>query len=670
MLNLSYYIILGYILGSLDIGINGFVFYVPTLFLFSGFIVYFLKKNLKEIRKIFLVNSQKKENDQLANFNKFNFNYVKEFLSKNLSGNAVLLCCFIVLIIIFNIMRFTYFFGTDAWLHIHIIKKLISLEQIPFGDYHNTVGLHIYGAVIQLFSKMGFLMIPRYFVFFTFSISALIFYAILKRIFKKKDLAIFGVFLLEFSSLGFPYMMYQFWPSGLAFIQSLMIFFLLITRFPKFLNPKRPEKSKIISNIKLYYPLLTFLFLSSAFIHVLTTGIFILSFLWIYLMYFIKDIRRGFDFIFVICLLAVYLGLVGLGIGSGHFWFFSLLNMRFLVPLILFSAVSIVILSILIKKLLDSIKFSTGRFERAILGKGETQLYKNIEDKYLLPTALSISIGLSLLFLLGNILIFDLNFYTVLMGFEALILILLSLWGLIVYQKIPHGKYLFIWGAFFVFLIAFISIYDVLFGNAISLIGRITSLIAPLIVIGFISYIFKVIRLGTIKEKKMKLFILSVIIVSLFSAFMNDFIKIQENNISPKENNALRFFADQTTDKTVFYTEFGWDYVILYYDYPYSQDDFKEREEIIIAINYKEDLFKPENHYNKDGSNILKEYKEKYGTDVYLLVDDVYYLNKDWKVYGKLNQSEQEQYYNLTYLNKVYSAKAENGDSNPLWWVI
>jgi hypothetical protein len=38
--------------------------------------------------------------------------------------------------------------------------------------------------------------------------------------------------------------------------------------------------------------------------------------------------------------------------------------------------------------------------------------------------------------------------------------------------------------------------------------------------------------------------------------------------------------------------------------------------------------------------------------------------------FGELTEEQYESYYSLTYLNRIFSVKKENGESLPYYWVI
>jgi len=62
------------------------------------------------------------------------------------------------------------------------------VRVLPLKGYHGTMGINIFGAVIHFFSGMNHTLIPRYFIFYTFFVSGLIFYNICMRVFKNQNL--------------------------------------------------------------------------------------------------------------------------------------------------------------------------------------------------------------------------------------------------------------------------------------------------------------------------------------------------------------------------------------------------------------------------------------------------------------------------------------------------
>jgi len=78
----------------------------------------------------------------------------------------------------------------------------------------------------------------------------------------------------------------------------------------------------------------------------------------------------------------------------------------------------------------------------------------------------------------------------------------------------------------------------------------------------------------------------------------------------------------------------------------------------------------PNNHILSNGINILTEMKKDTEMDIYLLLSDYYLITSGSSLFGELTPEEIEVYYNLNYLNRIFSAKSENGENTPIYWVI
>lgn len=670
--NSSFYILAAYVGQYLGVAITGFFFIISVILVYYSSVAYILIKDFRTACFKIINNPHSKSTalnkQDSRKTNVLLRNLIAKF--KKIGFNGVLLIIFLLLLCILPLVKFQNFFGVDPWLHIHTIKIITEINTLPIYEYYGTLGLHTFSAVIHFFTGAEPILIARYFVFFTYPVSALIIYNILMRIFKKKDYAIIGVFLLEFTSLGFDLMMFQFWPSGLALIQCLTVFLLLYIRMQNLIREEEPTKKHIFSNQLMFYLLIASIFISAAFTHVLTSGIFLLSFLWIYFLYFLKNWKRGIDFLFLVLLTLLYLSFSYLGIGSGHFWFIPDFSSISVFYIILFAIAGLVGGSLLIYRFLISIKFTSGRFEKAIFGKGDKRIFKNFEKHYIKPLVFGIAAVTALFVTVVSLYMFRVEVTFIFITFEIMVLMGFAIWGLFVYQKVPRGKIIFIWASFFLLFIAIVAIF--FFNNLgnITYIFRITYLTHPIIIIGFISYILKIVRTKKIKAKKMKLMLLLVVIFSLISAFSFKSSNFADENLGGQETTAINWFAEKTTDNKTVYTSFGWNYAFIYYDYPYNSSELVERDNIHEFIKYDEDLFPPENHYDENGTNKLKEYKEKYGTDVYIFLEKDYYLRKGWELKEGLSSEQMEKYNDLEYLNKIYSVKGENGETNSFYWVI
>ncbi|MFX1500603.1 MAG: hypothetical protein ACFFDH_06525 [Promethearchaeota archaeon] len=663
-MNSVFYILIGYMGYLIRIPLTKFFFFFSTLlffFLIIGYIIIFeSKKNLYLFIRSKDISTLKKKKLTIIYF----YKYLKNFLS----FNAILLIVFLFLICILNIVKVNNFIGTDPWLHILNSTVLTDLNILPLNGYHSTMGLNIFEGVIYFFSGIEHLRIPSYFVFYTFFVSGLIFYNICMRIFKNQNIAIFGVFLLEFSSLGFSAMMIQYWPSGSALIKCLMIFFLLYVRLQNFTKSERPNKKTMFSNISFDYFLITLIFISSVLTHDVTTLFFLLSFLWLYLIYFLRDYRRGFDFIFLCLLLVLFFIFSIFNVGEGHYWFLGSLGFSWYY-LVLGVIMASIVLLIFLWKLSKSINFTNDKFSATI--KGETSIhYKKIEDKILIPLISSV-IFLSLIILL----ILDyrwmrIGILNILYVIEIILISSYAIWGLIVFQKKRRGKSLFIWG---IGLLLFLLVGFVFnfFALENMIWQRILYLIPPIIVFGFLAYIYKLIKLNSFRTFQKKFIFLFIIIFSLFATYFYESKSFEIFTLKEREISSIQWYSNRTTNKNVIITEVGWSHVFKYYDYLYGNNSEPlPYDQNFYFLKYETDLFPPSNHYNKSGINILKEIKSKYNTDVFILFADDYIINKGFDLFGHLSEEVREKYYSLNYLNKICVSSTEEGIEIPFYWVI
>ena len=191
----------------------------------------------------------------------------------------------------------------------------------------------------------------------------------------------------------------------------------------------------------------------------------------------------------------------------------------------------------------------------------------------------------------------------------------------------------------------------------------------PLIVIGFIAYIYKLLKTNYIKKPLYKNFLLSLILFSLITTYTHEFFTVQYVSLTRRQVGGAIWYSEHTEDRNVIVTEFGLNYMFMYYDYPYNQGDKTLRGRHIhhFVDARDDDLFKIK---EDDNAEKLQELKEDENTDVVITPDDQYYLNNGWETYGYLSEDDKQDYYEAHYLNKIYSAKTESGEENSYYWVI
>ncbi|MHA1723728.1 MAG: hypothetical protein ACTSXH_02670 [Promethearchaeota archaeon] len=655
--NTCFYIIFGYIAAIFNISITGLYFFSISIIFFILQVLYLRFQTLQsKTKKI-----AKTEESSFANFNEF---ILKDLILEKFSRNSILLIIFIFLICILNLVRNPYFFGTDPWLHILIIKKITEMNYLPLMDYHDELGLHVFCAVIQFFSGVDHLSIPQYFIFYTYFISALVLYNLFMRIFKNQNLAFFGVFLLEFSMLGFSYMMLQFWPSGLAFIIGLEIFSLFYIRFQRFIQPRRPDWGQIGFSLKLYYSLILLFFTCCTLTHTITSIMLLFPLISTYFVYLLKDYRRGFDFILLIGLFGIYLVLTFLGLGYGHYYFLQPMRIPWY-----FVLGAGIIVGTIIWRFKKSLLFTSGRFSKAIRGEGSL-LFKKIEDKIILPLISSILLFVLVIFIIGNILVLNLNISFLFLFFDVFAFFSFSFWGLAVFQKKPRGKPITIWALSINFIFLVVLFIDLMTINE-KVWTRVLYLGSVAIIIGFLSYIYKIIKTGSISLMKYKILLLFIVFFSIPATAYYEHLGIANFSMRQREVHAIQWLSQHTSGKKVLIMEFGHNYVFLYYDYPYDLDNRSLRNfDLHYIISHENNYFDPVNHVDENGVNQLKKLKEEYGTDVYVVVDNFYFLNVGWQVYGQLSNEQLEQYLDLDYLNRIQSSRSINGQGTSYYWVI
>ena len=663
VVNSSFYIIFGYVCYWTGLPLSGFYFFFLVVVTFFLMIIYIILCEKKKGSYYFL----RLRNSALQIRDEKKTSFYRNLISL-IPLNGILLIVFIVLLCILNIVKTSIFIGTDPWLHILNSRIITDINILPLEGYHAELGLNIFGAVIHFFSGINHTLIPKYFIFYTFFLSGLIFYNILSRIFKNRNLAFFGVFLLEFSSLGFSTMMVQYWPSGSALIKCLMLFFLLYVRLQTSIQVERPTKKLIYSNLAYIYVLIIIIFISAVLTHGITTIFFLFSFIFVYFIYFLKDYKRGIDFIFLIGLFGIFIILNIFGIGSGHYWFFIPLNLPWYL-LLLVGAAGIITGGFLFWRIQKSINFTKGIYKNVIEGN-EKKYYKRIEDSIIIPLILSTLILFIIVFSIVNITYLNLEVISIFYVSEIVLLSAFSIWGLYIFQKKPKGKPLFLWGFCLFALLVLGIIFNVLIlSNMIW--QRILYLSPPIIVIGFVSYIYKLIKIKAIGTLRMKVVILCIIIFSLLTTFFYESTSFKVFTLNRRDTSPMQWYSNNTDNKNVIISEFGWSHAFRYYDYPFENKEIAvQYEEDFYFLKYPTDLFPPSNHFNQSGVNILKTIKKEYNSEVYLIFADDYIINKEFELFGQLTREESEQYYSLGYINKIFSAKTLKGEEIPIFWII
>jgi hypothetical protein len=662
--NMSFYIIIGYIGNLFQFEITDVLFYSSSLVAFLLFSTSIL---------IYLINKK-----QLLNhFKRYNANYREDFLQnfsilryfRKIGVNSGLLVIFVFLLCCFNLFSSSVFSGTDPWLHISIVKMITEMNFLPLEEYLGNMGLHIIGALFYFFCGISHLSIPQLYIFFSVPLSSIVVYIIIQRIFQNKNLSIFGVFIAEIASLGYGQIMQQYWAVTLALMQSLMIFFLLYIRIGNFLEREKMNYKDILLHIGISYPLILILFLSSLFTHSLVTMIFIISYLWVFLIYFLKDFRRSFDFIFLCVLAGVFFIFFQLDFATGHFSQFKSLAQFPIYYYFLLLGGLLIIFAPIVWSFLKNIKFNQ-KILLKIDYKG-LKNYKTRETKIIIPLSIIIVGLLSVIFFFGNIFLFKFDILTMLPVIEIFLFSFFSIWGYILFQKSTRGKLFFIWLIGLGFLILFGLLYDV-FIAVEGLWLRILHMASPVLIIGFISYIYKLIKIKLVQLKKIKIYVVFIIIFSCISSLSELGQFCRNSSLNKREIRVSQWYNSFTIERNAVIAKYGMYFPFIFYGYPYYLNNEHIKLDDVIYHRIIDDNYAlPENHVKFD-INILQVLKDLYDTDLYILLPSEPYQTFESfsEIYGNLNRLDLLIYYNLPYLNRIFSSKSLDLREDPLYWVI
>jgi hypothetical protein len=385
-------------------------------------------------------------------------------------------------------------------------------------------------------------------------------------------------------------------------------------------------------------------------------------------MYFLKDYRRGFDLIFLCGLFGVFIFLNLFGIGSGHFWVIIPTNISWYY-LLFIGIVGCIAGGILLWKILKSISFMRGKFKSVITGENR---YKRFEDKLIIPLIFAVLALTLIISLILDLIWVDFGVFNIFYVSEIILLTSFAIWGLLLFQKKPKGKPLYFWGVGLFLLLAVGLIFNLLWGGYM-IWQRILYLVPPVIVIGFISYIYKIIKLHRIGTRRIKFVFLFIVIFSLFATYLFETTNYEVFTLKRRDASLIQWYSNYSSDKNVIITEFGWSYTFIYYDYPFhdKEEAFNyDDKDYFIFLRPEINLFTPSNHVDENGTNILQEIKNSTSTDLYLLFSEEFVVNKGFELFGRLSEEESEEYYTLPYLNKICSSRTAAGSEIPLFWVI
>jgi hypothetical protein len=664
IVNVSFYSIIGYLGNVFGFKLDAFFFFNSVVAFYCILLIMYaiLKAKRRESLQFTTFTRLKTIRKQVKSSNS------SDWVKKRLNLNGVLLMIFICLVIALYLVNIDVIGGTDPWYHIGIMKMITYSNSLPLNEYFGAMGFEIIGVIFYYFSGIDFIMIPNWFIIFSIPLTTLVIYNIMKRIFSNQSLVIFGIFLLYISSIGFQNIIFQFWPTMMVFTQGLAIFFLLYIRLKQYIKEERPTWNLIRKNLVFNYVIISTIFIAMYLSHSLLSLVFLISYTWIYVIYLAKDLKRGFDFVLMVLLFAIFITLFAFNISAGHL---RPITLFFALPwyYVLFGGIGLVIFGgLIITYLRKMIDFKKGNFMLVILGK-KWKSFTFIE-KIIIPAVLLLTVVLSIGFFIANIFIFNFDLITVLSTFNIIIVVIFSFWGLLIFQSKPKGKPILLWLLSFGILVLVGFAFDVIRGD-LSFFSRIFYAASPIIAIGFASYLYKLIKTGKIRSLQVKIFLILLVSFSSIISYIELFNTLELFSVNRNELSAVNWYVDYSENKSVLILEFGWPSIFAYYDYPfYKKNNSIEFISTQFYLGYNNTLIYPENQIDANGTNVLQAIKEKYHVDVFILLTDYFISVGQMNVFGRLTQDQINQYYTLNYLDRVFSTKTETGDCHAFYWVV
>jgi hypothetical protein len=293
-----------------------------------------------------------------------------------------------------------------------------------------------------------------------------------------------------------------------------------------------------------------------------------------------------------------------------------------------------------------------------------------LESKVIIPIIIILDLIISAVILIASNLVLNLNIQSIFTISEIFLIGIFSTWGLLWFQKSSRGEFIYIWFIGLILLLAFGFFYDI-FIAVINIWTRILSLSAIAVATGFVSYIYKIIKLDTLKIKNVRVTLFLIIIISIIISISEISYFAELFSFEKKEIKTIQNFSNYNSRKKTIISEFGEWYAFIYYDYPYqnaSEDFYSLDLHYFLVVN--ETLLKPKYHLDKENHNILKILKKKYQTGTYILLTNYYFQYGSLSFYDGLTDEEVNQYYNLLYLNRICSSRDLNGNEKPMYWVI
>ncbi|GAI99222.1 unnamed protein product, partial [marine sediment metagenome] len=278
--------------------------------------------------------------------------------------------------------------------------------------------------------------------------------------------------------------------------------------------------------------------------------------------------RRGFDLLLLILFFSIFLIFYYFNISTGHFKVFDpfrILPWYYLLTGFLAFMFVISLILLRYRKLMD---FSKGIFASIIAGK-KKRIYKKIEDRFIFPLIFGLIIILSVVFTLFSLTVFNISITYVIYFIEMLIFSSFAIWGFLIFQYKPRGKPLFLWGLALDLMFLLMFLYDAMIGMTTFFL-RVYYITTIIITIGFVSYLYKLLKTNSFQKRKFKIFLISIIICSVYTQNLFDSTNIDIFSLREREVNSIQWYSNYTSNEGVIISKFGWHAIFIYYDYPFE----------------------------------------------------------------------------------------------------
>ena len=590
-----------------------------------------------------------------------NTTYIKKFdlikIRSLIPKNFLLYIVFLILYALFAIFRYPVLFGDDPWFHLILTDEIIQTGIIPFESYRGLNGLHLLGAVIHLFSGHPTIFIVRYFPILNYLISGLMSFVVFKKIFNNNQIGILGAFLLLISPYRFDFPQSQYFPTALGLLVFLFIMFFYIERIKNF-------KLEIKQTVIIYF-FISIGFSAMVFISDISVILFLGLFLFISFFFAILDRKKIIDLGFFAFLFLIY-GVYNI-IGFQTIIFESFL-VDLSLPIYIFPILGVIGISLII--LIN--KYSAepkGKFKAWLNKELKESSLKRVGVVYLKPILVILVLVLPILISFLISISFEISYdylyiftYIVIPITIFVVSLILSIFGVLIYRK-KHldGTLIYLWTYYSLLILVIFLIYDLLFLKYMLWMRMVTYSS-----IGFIcaemAYLFYLYKDKFFQPKIYKKFYLFVFILTFLSSL---FTTINVTQFKKNyEISGAQWFGIYSSKESSYLTGFRWNYILDYYSGKNQSIYFNEAF-----------LLLPSNQINETGFNNLRQFQqEKNENNLYLLLDDkqitegifgdVIGIN-----IGKLNSTILEEYYNLPYLNRIFTSKNVINQSVQVYWL-